>query len=223
MHFVRFLLRPSMARICPNLLAYGSCSDASCNMNHNTFTCEPCGFVTSSGAYYKSHLEGKKHRKCIACRNVTLFCPICQRNIASAVWTAHAQGRPHREEAARQNVSPDVSPQEGVTSATEVYCDMCRFVVRRWEWERHVTSPRHKKREEYMSFKAALDEMEKDKNGLMTEGDFDFGIVEPNIAAYGTRRAAKIRLTAPSSRIGMIACRLLSSKDSRDESNSVYV
>ena len=100
---------------------------------------------------------------------------------------------------------------------------MCRFVVRRWEWERHVTSPRHKKREEYMSFKAALDEMEKDKNGLMTEGDFDFGIVEPNIAAYGTRRAAKIRLTAPSSRIGMIACRLLSSKDSRDESNSVYV
>jgi helicase MOV-10 len=192
-------------------------------MNHNTFTCEPCGFVTSSEAYYKSHMEGKKHRKCIACRNVTLFCPICQRNIASAAWTAHAQGRPHREEAARQNVSPDVSPQEGITSATEIYCDMCRFVVRRWQWERHVTSPRHKKREEYLSFKAALDEMEKDKNGLMTEGDFDFGIVEPNIAAYGTRRAAKVRLTAPSSRIGMISCRLLSSKDSQDEASSVYV
>ncbi|KAF8341944.1 RNA helicase [Amanita rubescens] len=167
-------------------------------------------------------MEGKKHRKCIACRNVTLFCPLCQRNIPSAAWTAHVGGRPHREEAARQNASPDVSPQEGITSATEVYCDMCRFVVRRWEWERHVTSPRHKKREEYLSFKAALDEMEKDKNGLMTEGDFDFGIVEPNIATYGTRRAAKVRLTAPSSRIGMISCRLLSSKDSQDEASPVF-
>ena len=136
---------------------------------------------------------------------------------------SHKQGRAHRDAAARQNCSPDVAPQEGATSAMEVYCDMCRITVSQWNWERHVMGPRHKKREEYMSFKAALDEVEKDKNGLMSEGDFDFGIVEPNMAAYGTRRAAKIRLTTPSSRIAMISHRLVSSKDQQDELDPVYV
>lgn len=135
----------------------------------------------------------------------------------------HKQGRAHRDAAARQNCSPDVAPQEGATYATEVYCDMCRIAVRQSNWEHHVAGPRHKKREEYVSFKAALDEVEKDKNGLMSEGDFDFGIVEPSMAAYGTRRAAKIRLTTPSSRIAMISHRLISSKDKQDELNPVYV
>ena len=212
-----------MARNCPNFLAYGSCSDASCKMNHKILTCEPCGFVASSVAFFKSHTQGKKHRSCIACRNVTLFCPVCQRNLASATWTSHKQGRAHRDIAARQNCSPDVAPQEGATSATEVYCDLCRFAVRQSNWERHVAGLRHKKKEEYISFKAALDEVEKDKNGIMIEGDFDFGIVEPNIAAHGTRRAGKVRLTTPSSRTVMVSHCLISSKDKQDNVDPVYV
>ncbi|KAK2465577.1 hypothetical protein APHAL10511_002469 [Amanita phalloides] len=99
---------------------------------------------------------------------------------------------------------------------------MCRIAVRQSDWERHIGGPKHQKREKYISFKAALDEVEKDKNGLMTEGDFDFGIVEPNIAACGTRRAAKIRLTTPSTRIAMISHRLVSSINGKDDVDLMF-
>ncbi|KAF8621326.1 hypothetical protein AX15_007864 [Amanita polypyramis BW_CC] len=211
-----------MTRNCPNLLAYGSCSDASCKLNHNILTCEPCGFVAPNAAFFKSHMRGRKHRSTVAIRNVTLFCPVCQRNIGAGSWASHVRGRPHRDEAARQNVPSDVEPQEGATSETETYCDMCRIAIRQSNWERHIASLRHKKREGYTSFRAALDEAEKDKNGLMTEGDFDFGIIEPNIAAYGVRRAAKIRLTIPSSRIAMISHCVISSKDKGDDADPMF-
>ncbi|KAF8632178.1 hypothetical protein AX17_004918 [Amanita inopinata Kibby_2008] len=206
-----------MTRNCPNLLAYGSCSDRTCTENHTILTCEPCGFVAPNPIFYKSHMRGKKHRSRVAGLNVTFFCPICERNIGSGGWGSHIRGRPHREEAELRNVSPNVAPQEGATSETQAYCDMCRIAVPQSFWARHVANYRHKKREAFTSYKAALGEAEKDKNGLMTEGDFDFGIVEPNLAAHGVRRAGKIRLTTPSSRVAMISYRLVSSKDRSDD------
>ncbi|KAM6492610.1 P-loop containing nucleoside triphosphate hydrolase protein [Amanita muscaria] len=211
-----------MPRNCRNVLAYGSCSDPSCKFNHTILTCEPCGFVASSASFYQSHLHGRKHLSRLAGTTVTVFCPVCQKNIGNGGWESHVRGRPHCNEANRQGVSPNVTPQQGVSSETEKYCDMCRITIRSYNWQRHVAGLQHRKREGYASYKTALDEAEKDKNGLMTEGDFDFGIVEPHLARSGVRCAAKIRLTTPTTRIAMVSYQLVSSKDQKEGADHVF-
>ncbi|KIL62873.1 hypothetical protein M378DRAFT_128311, partial [Amanita muscaria Koide BX008] len=82
--------------------------------------------------------------------------------------------------------------------------------------------PYEERREGYASYKTVLDEAEKDKNGLMTEGDFDFGIVEPNVARSGVRCAAKIRLTTLNTRVAMVSYQLASSKDRKEGADHVF-
>jgi helicase MOV-10 len=75
----------------------------------------------------------------------------------------------------------DPGPEEIDVMDKQRACDVCRATIPLAAWERHVKGLRHKNATKFMGLKNALDESERDKNGIAIEGAdeaVDFSLIE---------------------------------------------
>ncbi|KAF9003324.1 RNA helicase [Cyathus striatus] len=202
---------------CPELLSKGHCPDPLCQYNHSVQVCEPCGFVAPSNAMFKAHLKGKKHMIRIAGRTHSAYCPLCNRNVSGGNlgWNSHISSRAHKSAADAGGIAPNIAPQEAVSNEREKYCDICQFVVPSHVWANHTQSLRHTRRLQYAAYRSALDEAEKEKNGVVVDGCFDFEFVEPSAAVNGVSTVASIKSTHPLSKVILTEAKLVSKQGGR--------
>lgn len=207
-----FLCSPMSPKHCPNVLSQGTCNDPACNYEHNILVCEPCSFIAVSVAAYHGHLSGRRHRSRIAGRNVKLFCPICEENVMGGNWQSHISGKRHHNQSAAKGTSPVVEPHEATAINGERYCYTCKLGIEERRWNRHLQSPKHKKREAFTSYRAALDEAEKEKNGIIVEGDLDFGFIDPAQTTGEARRNITLKTNTPNLRVRLLSLGLVSTR-----------
>ena len=165
---------------CPNVLSHGTCTKANCSLEHNILFCEPCGFIASNENAYTTHMDGRRHQNRIAGRGITLYCPVCEMNIESGVWASHKAGNSHLKQATRKGLSANVEPQEGTSEQGQKYCELCKLAVKDSKWAQHIQTHWHLKRKNFASYQAAIEEAEKDKNGIAAHGNLDLGIINAN-------------------------------------------
>jgi helicase MOV-10 len=86
-------------RPCPTLLAYGSCQEASCRLNHDVHVCTVCDVVSTSLLWHQQHLAGRQHQKRLKGRRETpqgaIHCSACDVYIPPAQWPKHLSGFKH--------------------------------------------------------------------------------------------------------------------------------
>jgi helicase MOV-10 len=205
---------------CPNLLASGVCDDARCPARHDVSSCELCNLVFASPADYAIHATTKQHlNKLQGETGAMLHCTVCQKYIPGMKnWVVHVAGARHAAVAAARGLRRDVVPEEPEYISGHTLCSTCNSHISDRYWPRHHLTPKHKAREQFISFRAALDEAEKDKHGVSVAGNFDFGIVEPAAAKSRLVIRPTIHNATPSSKVLLISITLASDKGSRTQS-----
>ncbi|KAJ3714461.1 P-loop containing nucleoside triphosphate hydrolase protein [Lentinula raphanica] len=202
---------------CPNVLSQGTCTDSSCQYAHNVFNCTLCALVFANQLDYTNHLSSKAHRnKTSGETGLLLFCSICEKYVSGMKnWQGHASGSKHASAAKAKGLSPDVPPEEPEDVPGHQLCVVCNRHIPSRFWARHPLQPQHKEREQFLKFTSAVEETEKDKNGVTILGEFDFNIVEPEDAASGVVRSGTIQCQVPGTRIALLDMRLASSQGRR--------
>lgn len=141
-----------------------------------------------------------------------ISCPICQVNLTRGIWEQHVAGLRHRIAVAERDNADPIIPVEAEAALGQRLCDLCSSSIPDQLWGQHLQSRRHISRERFAAFRAVLDEAERDKNGLVIEGSFDFGIVEPGLAGAGKTSAVSIKATTPHIKIQLVQARLTSGR-----------
>ncbi|KAI3612884.1 rna helicase [Moniliophthora roreri] len=199
-----------MAQYCSNVLATGTCSNAMCPFEHNVQKCELCSLVFRSGQKYQVHLKSKQHQlKARGETGALLYCSVCDKRISGmASWKRHVGTLKHQRRAKGQVIQPE----EPETVPNHQFCVACNRHIYNNVWAKHLLNSKHKDREQFLSFQSAVEEAEKDKNGIAVQGTFDFEIVELPAATAGVSGEATIRTSIASSRINLVEYTLASSK-----------
>ncbi|KIK60715.1 hypothetical protein GYMLUDRAFT_261292 [Collybiopsis luxurians FD-317 M1] len=196
---------------CPNILNQGTCTDPGCRLNHNVYKCALCSRIFSNQGAYNQHLSTKGHLK--RTREAFFFCTICHKYVVGMnSWRSHTSSKRHVSKASAQGLSPDVPPEEPKQFPGYRLCIVCNRQIPNQLWANHPKQPQHKQRELFLKFTSALEETEKDKNGLSVIGDFDFQIVDPDQVASGVLRTGTIQSQVPSTQMTLMEVRLASSK-----------
>jgi len=138
----------------------------------------------------------------------TWYCRICQRPINSESWMQHKSAKRHRQKAKLKGLDADLEPDPVVSSNTHTFCTICQLSIATFRWHSHIYDRSHLAKERYASFKSVLDEAEKEKNGVVIEGEVDLGILEPAIAAIGKTMILKISSNVPSAKITLVSVKL---------------
>ena len=207
---------------CQNVLENGTCSVPNCPSQHNITVCEPCGRVFNNVHGFKQHVLGRRHR-IDSSNGGVLSCPLCDVNVFGSArgWNNHLETRSHQSRATAQGVD-DVEPEPGRSKGAVRYCDFCQVIVNRRHWENHINTLKHQSKVKYARYRAAIEDSQKDKNGVTINGDFDFGFVPPHDAAAGRMVSATITTTQPISHSVLLSIRLASSQGLAS-SRSAYV
>lgn len=202
---------------CPQLLSHGVCENNSCQYRHNVSSCELCNLVFASPADYAAHATTKQHlNKVQGESGALLHCSVCQKYVSGMKnWIQHVASPRHAAVAAQTGRQPDVVPEEPEYVPGHTLCATCNSHIPDRNWPRHHLTPKHKDREQFVSFRSALDEAEKDKNGVSVLGEFDFGIVDGPVAKSGVTIQSTIKNTTPSSKVSVVSMTLASDKGSR--------
>ncbi|KAJ4467007.1 RNA helicase, partial [Lentinula aciculospora] len=160
------------------------------------------------------HLSSKFHlKKANGETGLLLFCSICEKYVSGMKnWQVHVSGANHASRATAKNMSPDVPPEEPELVPGHQLCAVCNRHIANRFWARHPKQAQHREREQFLKFTSAVEETEKDKNGVGVTGDFDFKIVEPEEGGSGTVRIGTIQCQVPGTRVTLIDFRLASSK-----------
>ena len=142
------------------------------------------------------------------------YCQICEANVAPYKgWEQHIQGRIHQQKAddvaGVQQV--DVAPQPPNSTASATACDLCQDVLPNRFWNEHLNTRDHKLREQHNRYMTVVEQSETDKNGVVVEGLFDFGFIDPSAAQVGKELSATIRTSRPSSFV-LLGTRLASAQ-----------
>ncbi|KAG1738706.1 RNA helicase [Suillus lakei] len=192
-----------MVVICPQLEAHGACTNPLCTGYHDVHLCELCGVFCASSKWYEAHLASKKHRRKLAGLDGGQYhCTICGTPVfGHKSWVQHVQGKRHRKNAENKGVLPELAPVIPDAFPGKIFCGVCDKQIPEGLWASHPRSLEHRRKEGYTAFKAALEEAEKDKHGVVLSEGLDFGIVENADAARGTSRFLTIETTVPSSRV----------------------
>ncbi|KAJ7512385.1 P-loop containing nucleoside triphosphate hydrolase protein [Mycena galericulata] len=205
---------------CPELLSNGVCQNASCPHRHNVASCELCNLVFASPAEYTIHAASKQHLNRVQGESgAMLHCPVCQKHVSGMKnWGQHVTSGRHATRAAQSGLQPDVDPEVAENVPGHTLCSTCNSHIPDRNWARHHLTPKHKDREQFVSFRTALDEAERDKHGLSVSGNFDFGIVEGPTAKSGIETRPTIHNATPSSKISLVSVTLASTKGSKTPS-----
>ncbi|KIY47323.1 RNA helicase [Fistulina hepatica ATCC 64428] len=159
-------------------------------------TCEPCQRMFVSQEAYSGHLRSKNHVK--ETDGAWLFCPVCDIYVLGLrPWKEHVGGAKHVKAHVAKGMPPDVQPQEPRTVPGHEYCTTCRMHVPQHIWARHPSTPRHLKKAQSARYRSALDEAEKDKLGVVIEGEGDFGVLSTTDGKKGQTKRLALRLTSP--------------------------
>ncbi|EEB90574.1 hypothetical protein MPER_11197, partial [Moniliophthora perniciosa FA553] len=199
-----------MVQYCPHVLATGTCSNTMCSFEHNVQKCELCSLVFRSNQEYQVHLRSKQHQlKARGETGALLYCSVCNKRISGmASWKKHVGTLKHQRRAKGQVIEPE----EPETVPNHQFCVACNRHIHNNVWARHIVNSKHKDREQFLSFQSAVEEAEKDKNGVAVQDAFDFEIVELPAATAGVSAEATIRTSIASSRINLVEYTLASSK-----------
>ncbi|KAF8156820.1 RNA helicase [Crassisporium funariophilum] len=166
----------------------------------------------------KWHYQSKKHKSKVAGRSDFVYCSICAINVGGGQksWEQHFQGRSHQKKARIQGVlSSQIEPQAAQNTVTETFCHLCQISVMNSAWQKHITQRRHLTREVFTKYKSALDEAQTDKNGVIIEGLFDVGFVNPAIAHTGMEISVIIKTSLYSSKSVLVEIKLASTQGIR--------
>ncbi|KAK7046911.1 Rna helicase [Favolaschia claudopus] len=196
------------------MLANGICEDPSCSGRHNVSTCDICGLVFGSPAAYAAHIATRRHlAKARGECGAFLFCSPCGKYVSGRnLWQSHVHTKKHKAKCESKGVPPDADPEEAEYVPNYTLCPTCNIHIQNEHWDRHLSTPKHLARQRFVSFQAALDEAERDKNGISIVGDFDFGIVDVSAAKSGMTISPTIKNATPSSKISLISMTLVSAK-----------
>ncbi|KAI0075956.1 P-loop containing nucleoside triphosphate hydrolase protein [Panus rudis PR-1116 ss-1] len=200
-------------QICPRLRTTGVCHEQGCEYRHDVRVCVPCGVVCINTTAYNGHIRGKKHRSRTNSGRRVFHCSVCTKNVPEYQWDAHVEGKRHIGEAARKDVPWDVEPEEAVLKAHEKLCAVCDRIIPLNSWSAHVGGAPHRKMKEFIAYRAAFEEAERNKHGINVsyeEEGIDFGIVEPQEALVGVRLRFSVRNTSPHARIQIVEIRFSS-------------
>ncbi|CAK5278901.1 unnamed protein product, partial [Mycena citricolor] len=126
-------------------------------------------------------------------------------------WAVHVRGARHIKKAGGRHLEAE----EGGEMPGHTLCTTCNSQIPDKSWARHHLMPKHLAKTQFLSFRTALDEAEKDKNGVSVSGAFDFGIVEPSLAGAGVRMNATITNTTPYSIVSIVNATFASSRGVR--------
>lgn len=213
-----------MAKLCPQLLANGTCADTACSYRHDLHSCDLCGVVCPNASILANHINGKRHRAKISGNNNILHCSVCDRNVLSMNWESHISGKAHIRAANRKGVSATVEGEQILTDVPgQRFCDICQIHVAEQSWSIHTRGRNHKRLENYRAMSIVFDEAARDKNGITVEGPFDFDIIEPALGAAGAKLGPKISLTIPQSKISLVEVKLASAGRSGTLSPYVFI
>ncbi|KAJ7199239.1 P-loop containing nucleoside triphosphate hydrolase protein, partial [Mycena pura] len=203
---------PMSQTMCPKLLSSGVCEDVGCNHLHNVSSCELCSLVFASAAEYSTHAASAVHLKKLGGEFGTLlYCSVCESYVSGMKnWVAHVAGARHAACAAQSGRSPDVVPEEPQLVPGHTLCTTCNTHIPDRYWSRHSSTPKHKAREQFISFRTALDEAEKDKHGISVVGNFDFGVVDGSAAKAGLEIRPIVQNNTPHSKVRLVSMTLAS-------------
>ncbi|KAF7291968.1 RNA helicase [Mycena indigotica] len=211
-----------MPAICPTLLSTGSCNDEACSHRHDVIRCEPCSWVFATRNAYNSHIAGKKHQRTVQGKTgQALYCPICDRTMvgmSSNNWSAHKRSFHHAQAAAAKGISPNITPEAAQEVPNHSHCTSCDIHVLNYDWVAHCATAKHRRREQYAVFQAALDEAEKDRHGISISGSFDFGLIALATAQSGLVVEGTVSNATPGSKVSLISMSLASDKNTRARS-----
>ncbi|KAF8648915.1 hypothetical protein AX16_006137 [Volvariella volvacea WC 439] len=189
---------------------FGTCQDTNCSYYHNIRICEPCGIVVSSPHTYDAHLNGKRHKKNISkASNPLVYCQLCCCTLPQNGWEDHVSGVRH---AGRANVTAG-SWDEPEDIPGYQYCDLCHRSVPQRQWDQHAVGMQHQRAVRFAALRVALEETEREKQGIVIEGTAEFGVVDSDDAEEGCELVLHLKATAPGCKISWIHVRLSSSTD----------
>ena len=198
-----------MVKICRKLKSQGACSDNACHYRHDVQICEDCGVMCTSARIYEAHLQGKRHKRHVSGQAVVHHCSVCSVNVnGPKAWSQHLLTKRHRSQANQQGVPAEVEPEEAVSTSRSDYCALCKVALEPRVRSRHFKSPKHRAKEKYFSYKATLEEAEKNKHGVTVSDGFDFGIIAPADAQKGVAVQFVIQTTVPNSRTRLDSAKL---------------
>lgn len=151
------------------------------------------------------------------------YCQICEANVATDKrWEQHIQGRIHQQKADDDGAGVplvDVAPQPANPMASATACDLCQDVLPNRFWNEHLNTRDHKLREQHSRYMTAVEQSETDKNGVVIEGSFDFGFIDPPVAQVGKELSVAIRASQPYSLV-LLGTRLASAQGRNTEAPS---
>lgn len=130
-------------------------------------------------------------------------------------WDHHLTSRKHVARAKAQALAPNIEPEEPTGNDDERNCRICQQLIRGGAWNQHLLSSKHQRKEAFTKYKAALDEAEKDKNGVSIGGIFDFDFVDPAAGAMGLQSTLTIKTSLPFSKSVLVEAKLASSQGVR--------
>ena len=130
------------------------------------------------------HLRVAKTAKRQAGLSQTVLCTVCDVELSSSPqYPKHAQGRRHCSNLAIQGRTDvdDPGPEKVDVPRNNTRCDVCMTNIATYIWARHLSSKRHLEATKFTSLRDALDESERNKNGVSinnTDGAIDLGLLE---------------------------------------------
>lgn len=110
----------------------------------------------------------------------------------------------HAGKALQKGVSAKVEPEEGQLPAHLKLCVVCDRIIPFNSWQPHINGAPHRKMQTFVSYRAAYEEAEKDKNGIEVshaDDGVDFNVVEVVDATAGVNQHVIVTNTVPQSRI----------------------
>ena len=153
---------------------------------------------------------------------LAFYCRVCEANVATHQgWEQHIEGRIHQQKADGEGVPPvDVAPQPAISRASATACDLCQDVLPNQSWIEHLNTRDHKLREQHSRYMTAVEQSEADKNGVVVEGLFDFGFIDPPAAQVGKEFTAAVRASHHSSKINLLGTKLASAQGNNSRVSS---
>lgn len=220
-----------MTQVCDEIAAHGVCNREDCPFSHDLFSCETCRQVFDTAAKYDQHLSFVFHRKkALQAENrragisQPVFCTVCSVDLATETdyYSGHVRGKRHRRNMQEQGIVNEPGPEEQDVPRNQTRCDTCFTNVLTRDWETHLRSRRHAGATQFNALQGALEESEKDKNGLIiSPEEMDFGFVAESPSRDAVWSMTLVIQNTNATELHLVDTRLSSQMTSRTSSKYV--
>lgn len=228
--------RPDYTQLCRNILETGSCRFRDqCWFNHNvglhSYECKPCKYVGATQLAYNAHCRSGKHRRNSGQGDHAeqpssqLFYPPCEQLTDQADWVKPQASDTHTEiieatieEPFSRDLAPHLlldargmaTPQIDTDETTT--CEICNGTYPVRFLDKHLQSKQHMIKDRSAKYQGALDKASKDRNGVIIDGQFDFGVLSQEDGRDGKGHVLSIKATLSSERIQLVDVQLGSAR-----------